>query len=261
MAVIRIEDWIEKKSQGRRISMLTAYDAAFAALLAQVEGLDLILVGDSLGMVVQGHTTTRAVRMKDMLYHTEMVARTAGGTIPIVGDMPYHSFDSADEALQNARALMDAGASAVKIEGNKPEVVNRLVGDGIPVMGHLGLLPQTAEQFKVQGKDNAAAEEIYRDALELEEQGAFAVVLECVPRGLAERISAALKIPTIGIGAGPDCDGQVLVLHDMLGLTEGYLPKFVKRYAQLNAMVIEAAQQYSNDVKSGSFPTDEYSYH
>lgn len=261
MAVIRIEDWIEKKSQGRRISMLTAYDAAFAALLAQVEGLDLILVGDSLGMVVQGHTTTRAVSMKDMLYHTEMVARTAGDTIPIVGDMPYHSFDSADEALQNARALMEAGASAVKIEGNKPEVVKRLNGDEIPVMGHLGLLPQTAEQFKVQGKDNAAAEEIYRDALELEEQGAFAVVLECVPRGLAERISAALKIPTIGIGAGPDCDGQVLVLHDMLGLTEGYLPKFVKRYAQLNAMVIEAAQQYSDDVKSGTFPTDKFSYH
>lgn len=261
MAIIQRDEWIEKKSQGRRISMLTAYDAAFASLLVQVKNLDLILVGDSLGMVVQGHNTTRAVRMEDMVYHTEMVARAAGNAIPIVGDMPYHSFDSAEEALKNALKLMTAGASAVKIEGNKPDVVRRLVAEGIPVMGHLGLLPQTAEQFKVQGKDNQAAEEIYRDALEMERQGAFAVVLECIPRALAERISAALKIPTIGIGAGPDCDGQVLVLHDMLGLTEGYLPKFVKRYAQLNAMVVEAVQKYTDEVKAGSFPNDTYSYH
>lgn len=261
MTVIQRDEWIEKKSQGHRISMLTAYDAAFASLLIQVKNLDMILVGDSLGMVVQGHNTTRAVRMEDMVYHTEMVARAAGNTIPIVGDMPYHSFDSADEALKNALKLMTAGAAAVKIEGNKPDVVTRLVAEGIPVMGHLGLLPQTAEQFKVQGKDNQAADEIYRDALELESHGAFALVLECIPRALAKRISAALKIPSIGIGAGPDCDGQVLVLNDMLGLTEGYLPKFVKRYAQLNAMVVEAVQQYSDEVKAGSFPNDTYSYH
>ncbi|MFW5712508.1 MAG: 3-methyl-2-oxobutanoate hydroxymethyltransferase [Spirochaetota bacterium] len=261
MAVIQRDEWIEKKARGHRISMLTAYDAAFASLLVQIENLDMILVGDSLGMVVQGHNTTRAVRMEDMVYHTELVARSAGNAIPIVGDMPYHSFDSADEALKNALKLMSAGAAAVKIEGNKPDVVTRLVAEGIPVMGHLGLLPQTAEQFKVQGKDNAAAEEIYRDALELEQHGAFAVVLECIPRALAQRISESLKIPTIGIGAGPDCDGQVLVLHDMLGLTEGYLPKFVKRYAQLNAMVVEAAQQYCDEVKSRDFPTDKFSYH
>lgn len=260
MAVINTADWTKKKAAGVKISMLTAYDSAFTALLSQVEGLDLILVGDSLGMVIQGHDTTRAVKMKDMVYHTEIVARVSSG-IPVIGDMPYHSFDSPDEALENARQLMDVGASAVKIEGNKPEVVSLLCKKGIPVMGHLGLLPQTAEKFKVQGKDTEAAETIYRDALDLEAHGAFSVVLECVPRDLAQRISRAMKIPTIGIGAGPDCDGQVLVLHDMLGLTQGYLPKFVKGYAQLDKAVIDAIQRYSDEVKSGSFPTDSYSYH
>ena len=254
------KEWIDKKAEGERITMLTAYDAAFASLLSQVDGLDMILVGDSLGMVIQGQDTTRAVTMDAMLYHTEIVARSSGG-IPVIGDMPYHSFDTAGEAFTNARRLLEAGASAVKIEGNKPEVVNRLVGAGIPVMGHLGLLPQTAENFKVQGKDNDAADTIFKDALELEAQGAFAVVLECVPRSLAQKITEALKIPSIGIGAGPDCDGQVLVLHDMLGLTQGYSPKFVKRFAQLDSMVIEAVQSYSDEVKSGSFPTDPYSYH
>ncbi|MCF7915503.1 MAG: 3-methyl-2-oxobutanoate hydroxymethyltransferase [Spirochaetaceae bacterium] len=258
--VIDKQKWIDKKADGKRITMLTAYDAAFTSLLSQVDGLDMILVGDSLGMVIQGHDTTRAVSMDAMLYHTEIVARSGRG-IPVIGDMPYHSFDTADEALMNATRLMEAGASAVKIEGNKPEVVIRLVEDGIPVMGHLGLLPQTAENFKVQGKDNEAADTIFKDALELEAQGAFAVVLECVPRSLAQKITGALKIPSIGIGAGPDCDGQVLVLHDMLGLTQGYSPKFVKRFAQLDSAVIEAVQSYSDEVKSGSFPTDPYSYH
>ncbi len=254
------QEWIDKKAAGERITMLTAYDAAFASLLSQVEGLDMILVGDSLGMVIQGHDTTRAVTMEAMLYHTEIVARSSRG-VAVIGDMPYHSFDTADEALSNARRLMEAGAAAVKIEGNKPEVVSRLVQAGIPVMGHLGLLPQTAENFKVQGKDTEAADTIFKDSLELEAQGAFAVVLECVPRSLAHKITGALKIPTIGIGAGPDCDGQVLVLHDMLGLTQGYSPKFVKRFAQLDSAVVEAVQSYSDEVKSGSFPTDPYSYH
>lgn len=253
-------EWRAKKAAGERITMLTAYDAAFASLLSQVEGLDMILVGDSLGMVIQGHGTTRAVTMEAMLYHTEIVARSSRGRA-IIGDMPYHSFDTADEALMNARRLMEAGASAVKIEGSKPEVVKRLDEEGIPVMGHLGLLPQTAENFKVQGKDTEAADTIFKDSLELEAQGAFAVVLECVPRSLARKVSGALKIPSIGIGAGPDCDGQVLVLHDMLGLTQGYSPKFVKRFAQLDSTVIEAVQSYSDEVKSGSFPTDPYSYH
>src|SRR6056297_99859 len=258
--VIDRQEWVDKKAAGERITMLTAYDAAFASLLSQVDGLDMILVGDSLGMVIQGQDTTRAVTMDAMLYHTEIVARASQG-IAVIGDMPYHSFDTADEALNNARRLMEAGASAVKIEGNKPEVVSRLVEAGIPVMGHLGLLPQTAENFKVQGKDNKTADTIFKDALELEAQGAFAVVLECVPRSLAQKITEALKIPSIGIGAGPDCDGQVLVLHDMLGLTQGYSPKFVKRFAQLDSMVIEAVQSYSDEVKSGNFPTDPYSYH
>ncbi len=260
MALIQKHDWTDKKARGDRISMLTAYDSAFAALLSQVDGLDLILVGDSLGMVVQGHDTTRAVTMDNMVYHTEIVARVSSG-LPVIGDMPYHSFDSADEALQNAGRLIEVGAAAVKIEGNKPEVSRRLVEEGIPVMGHLGLLPQTAEKFKVQGKDTAAADTIFNDALEVEKQGAFSLVLECVPRGLAERISRALTIPTIGIGAGPDCDGQVLVLHDMLGLTQGYSPKFVKKFAQLDSVVIEAVQRYNDEVKSGNFPTDTFSYH
>lgn len=254
------EAFIQRKQAGERLVMLTAYDATFAGLINKIDKVDLLLVGDSLGMVIQGYSSTRQVKMRDILYHSEIVARTAPN-IPVIGDMPYHSFDTPDRALENARDLMHVGVKGVKIEGNKPEVVRSLVEAGIPVMGHLGLLPQTAEQFKVQGKDAADAEQMKKDALELEEAGVFSLVLECIPRKLAAEIGEALKIPTIGIGAGPDCDGQVLVLQDMLGLTKGYLPKFVKQYVQLGDLASKALSDYADEVKQGTFPTDKNSYH
>jgi len=257
---ISVEDFIRQKKSGNRLVMITSYDAAFTAIINAAKAADLILVGDSLGMVIQGHTTTRAVRIEQMIYHTEIVARTSPN-IPVIGDMPFHTFDTPETALSTARLLMEAGAVGVKIEGNKPEVVRSLVTHGIPVMGHLGLLPQTAENFKVQGKNAEDAELMIHDAQELQEAGAFSVVLECIPRSLGASITAELDIPTIGIGAGPDCDGQVLVLHDMLGLTSGYLPKFVKKYADLEASVSKAMRDYAEEVRSGAFPSDEFSYH
>jgi 3-methyl-2-oxobutanoate hydroxymethyltransferase len=259
-AVFTIEEYIRLKKKGRKLAMVTSYDSTFTRLINQVEGIDLILVGDSLGMVVQGHESTRAVTLDQMVYHTEIVARCSQH-IPVVADMPYHTFDTPEEALDAAAKLMEAGAGAVKIEGNKPDVVWALAEHKIPVMGHLGLLPQTAENFKVQGKNTEDAARMLRDALELQERGAFAIVLECVPRSLGGAITKELDIPTIGIGAGPDCDGQVLVLQDLLGLTRGYLPKFVRKFADLGDSVTEALKDYAEEVKKGSFPGDEYSYH
>jgi len=258
--IITRQDYIDRKHTGDKIVMLTAYDAAFAGIMELSGEIDVILVGDSLGMVVQGHDTTRKVSLDHMLYHTEIVCRAAP-SIPIIADMPFHTFDDPAEALKNAEALIKTGADGVKIEGNKAEVVRRITGGGIPLMGHLGLLPQTAVQFKVQGKDEAAAEKLMNDAVELEKNGAVAIVLECVPRSLAASVSAALRIPTIGIGAGPDCDGQVLVLHDMLGLNHGHLPKFVKQYSQLGELTRNAISEYSREVKNGTFPSDSHSYH
>lgn len=258
--IFSVEKFINLKKSGRRLVMVTAYDSAFTELINQTGAVDLILVGDSLGMVIQGHTSTREVRIEHMVYHTEIVARISKN-VPVVGDLPFHTFDTPDQALESARMLIDAGAEAVKIEGSKPDVVSRLTKQGIPVMGHLGLLPQTAEKFKVQGKNIEDAEKMIHDALNLQENGAFAVVLECIPRSLGAEITSKLDIPTIGIGAGPDCDGQVLVLQDMLGLTSGYLPKFVKKFADLGSTVTMALRDYAYEVKKGSYPNDEYSYH
>jgi len=260
LKLVNRQDYIGYKKNGKKIVMLTAYDAAFAGIMEKSGTIDVILVGDSLGMVVQGHDSTRQVKLEQMVYHTEMVARAAGA-IPIIGDMPFHSFDTPEKALENATKLMDAGASGVKIEGNKAGVVKKITGAGIPLMGHLGLLPQTARQFKVQAKDQTGADQLIRDAVELQESGAIAVVLECVPRSLARTVSQELDIPTIGIGAGPDCDGQVLVLHDMLGLSTGHLPKFVKRYSRLHEIISEALEEYAGEVREGSFPSDSHSYH
>ncbi len=259
-SLITRSDYMSWKDAGDRIVMLTAYDAAFAGIMNSSGVIDVILVGDSMGMVVQGRDSTRDVRMEDMLYHTEIVDRSAPD-LPIIGDMPFHTFDTPEEALRNAGALIDAGADGVKIEGNKPDVVRRITSAGIPLIGHLGLLPQTATAYKVQAKEKREAEQLLQDAVELQDCGAAAVVLEAVPRSLAARVTEILHIPTIGIGAGPDCDGQVLVMHDMLGLTRGRVPKFVKRYAGLDEEILQAFIEYSREVKNGEFPSDEYSYH
>jgi 3-methyl-2-oxobutanoate hydroxymethyltransferase len=299
----------EMKRQGRRIVMCTAYDAAFGTIIARSAAADLLLVGDSLAMVVQGKETTREVTLDQMVYHTEMTVRgvrrglgrsmeqaeTAGlepsgaaaeetsveseaesglhspgaaaekpgvePGLPVIGDMPFGTYGDPDTAVASARRLIGAGAAAVKIEGSGTAVARALTEAGIPVMGHLGLLPQTAERFTVQGKDSDAAEEMKRDARALEEAGVFSLVLECIPRRLAREVSELLEIPTIGIGAGPACDGQVLVLHDMLGLTEGYLPKFVKRFAELGSTAEEGIRTYAHEVREGSFPKDSESYH
>jgi 3-methyl-2-oxobutanoate hydroxymethyltransferase len=282
----------DMKREGRRLVMITAYDAAFAGIIARSGAVDLLLVGDSLAMVVQGKETTREVTLEQMEYHTEMAARGAarslerssrqvedqglepageggessGGArvnelLPIIGDMPYGTFSTPERAVIAARRLIRAGAHGVKIEGSDTAVVRALTDAGIPVMGHLGLLPQTAERFTVQGKQAEAAEKMLADALALEEAGAFSLVLECIPRALAERISSRLTVPTIGIGAGPGCDGQVLVLHDMLGLTEGYLPKFVKPFADLGSTTEEGVRSYARAVRAGTFPDDAHSYH
>jgi len=256
-----------KKASGERIVALTAYDFPQAALVEQA-GVDLILVGDSLGMVVLGYPNTIPVTMEEMIHHTKAVTRACRRAL-VVGDMPYFSFHlSAEETIRNAsRFLKEAGASAVKIEGASParlRLVRALVEAEIPVMGHVGLTPQSIHrfgQYKVRGKDAAEAGRILREARALEAAGAFAVVLECVPAELARRVTGSLKIPTIGIGAGPGCDGQILVLHDLLGFSTGYLPKFVRTYANLSEVIGGAVRRYAEDVRKGAFPDAEHSYH
>lgn len=241
------------------IVMITAYDASFASLAAEAKA-DVILVGDSLGMVVQGREHTRSVTLEQMMYHTEMV-RTGAPDLPVISDLPFGTFASPEIAVTSAHGLMKAGADGVKYEGPDTGVAVALLDAGIPVMGHLGLLPQTAEQFKVQGKDEVTASRLLKESLALEKAGVFSLVLECIPLKLAKEVSNALSIPTIGIGAGPHCDGQVLVIHDMLGLTRNYLPKFVKPYGRFREMGVEAIARYRSEVKEGIFPDDRYSYH
>ena len=231
-------------------------------------GIDLILVGDSLGMVVLGYENTIPVTMDEMLHHTKAVARAVQRAL-IVGDMPYFSFHlSVDETVSNAsRFLKEAGAHAVKIEGateKRLSLIQTLIEAEIPVMGHVGLTPQSIYhlgQFKVRGKEIAEAKKIMKEALSLEKAGVFAVVLECVPMELAREITRMLKVPTIGIGAGPYCDGQILVFHDLVGYADGYLPKFVKRYADLHEVLSQAFKAYAEDVRQGAFPDDAHSYH
>lgn len=255
----------DMKKKGERLSMLTAYDYPTAAAMDEA-GIDVILVGDSLGMVVLGYDSTLPVTMEDMLHHTKAVTRAAKRAM-VIGDMPFMSYQvSVEEAVRNAgRFMQEAGAHGVKLEGGREvaEVTRRIAQAGIPVMAHIGLTPQSVHQlggYKVQGKDHPSATRLLEDAKILEEAGAFSVVLECVPAALAEKITASLSISTIGIGGGVHCDGQVLVVHDMLGLFERFTPKFVKKYATLNVQIKEAVAQYIDEVKKGVFPGPEHSF-
>lgn len=249
---------VEMKSRGEKISVLTAYDYATGRLIDE-SGIDVALVGDSLGMVVLGYETTLMVTMDDMIRHSAAVARGAKRAL-VVADMPFMSYQtSADDAIRNAGALMQTGAAAVKLEGGEQvkEIVKRLVDIGIPVMGHVGLTPQSVHQFggfKIQGKDEENAERIRSEAMHLQESGAFAVVLEMIPAALAKEISESVSIPTIGIGAGPDCDGFVLVSHDMLGMYDKFVPSFVKQYANLWQTTLDAFKSYDSDIKERRYP-------
>lgn len=255
----------EKKARKEKITMLTAYDYSTAVMVDQA-GIDVILVGDSLGNVVLGYETTLPVTMDDMIHHTRAVARGTKNSL-LVGDMPFLSYHiSIPEAVRNAgRFIQEGGAQAVKLEGGEERVdtIKAVLDAQIPVMGHIGLTPQSVHQFggfKVQGKDVETARKLVRDAKALESAGVFAIVLECVPAALAERITAEISVPTIGIGAGPGCDGQVLVINDMLGLYGGFTPKFVKKYANLNPVILEALRQYKEEVESGAFPAAEHCF-
>ena len=260
-----ILDIKKMKIQGEKIAVLTAYDFGMASILDESD-IDIILVGDSLGNVVLGYENTIPVTMEDMLHHTKAVSRASQNAL-IVADMPFLSYQvSPETALANAgRFLKEANVQAVKLEGGQEQVetVHKITCAGIPVMGHLGLTPQSIHQlggYKVQGKKEDAAEKMMRDAKRLEEAGAFSLVLECVPEKLAADITRSLSIPTIGIGAGVHCDGQVLVINDMLGMYERMTPKFVKKYANLNLDIRNAVKRYIQDVKTNSFPDSEHSF-
>ncbi len=252
------------RGKGEKIAVLTCYDASFAALL-EANGVDILLVGDSLGMVLQGHETTLPVTLDDMVYHTACVARGAKKSF-IVADMPFGTFqNSPQEAFVHAAPLMVAGAQMVKLEGGASmiETVRFLTERGIPVCGHIGLTPQSVHQmggYRVQGKESAAAQQILQDAVALEQAGAGMIVLEAIPALLAAEITAALSIPTIGIGAGAACSGQVLVLHDMLDIYPGKKARFVKNYMQGATSVADAVARYVREVKAGSFPDQEHSF-
>src|SRR3979411_1245056 len=253
------------KDEGRRFAMLTAYDYLSAQVLDEA-GIPILLVGDSLGMVVLGYPTTLPVTLDEMLHHAKAVARGSRQAL-LVGDLPFMSYHaSIEQAITSAgRFLQEGGMHAVKLEGGGRivEITRQLTSMGIPVMGHLGLTPQFVHQmggFKVQGKSDKQGARILSDAKELEQAGAFSLVLEGVPSDLATRVTKALRIPTVGIGAGAGTDGQVLVFHDMLGLTAGKAPKFVRRYANLAEDITEAAQRYAKEVGDGSFPGPEHSY-
>ncbi len=255
---------LDMKRRGEKITMLTAYDATFAGVVERA-GVDSILVGDSLGMVVQGHDSTLPVSVDDVVYHCAAVSR--GSRQPLlIADMPFMSDATLDLALTNAQRLMaEGGAQMVKIEGagEKLEYVARLVACGVPVCGHLGLTPQSVHQFggyRVQAREQAAAEQLLRDAEALQQAGARLLVLECVPTSVARRVSHALTIPTIGIGAGPDCDGQVLVLHDMLGVVAGHKPRFARDFMAGASSVQEACEAFAAAVRDGSYPSEAESY-
>jgi len=266
MKSIRITDFTAKKQRGEKLVLITAYDYP-TAFYVDAAGVDGILVGDTLGMVVLGHETTLPVTMEQMLDRTAAVARAAKGAL-VIADMPFLSYQvNDDEAVRNAgRFLKEAGARAVKLEGGHrmAPLVRRLTEIGIPVMGHLGMTPQSVHQFggfRLQGRERAESEQILADALELEAAGAFALVLELVPAELAATITNSLHIPTIGIGAGPACDGEIQVFHDMLGLFEWLKPRHAKRYAEVGKLIQRAVAQYVAEVRAGDFPTDENCFH
>ena len=265
MPKLAIPELRESKRRGQKLSMLTAYDYPTARIVDQA-GVDMILVGDSLGMVCLGYPDTVPVTMDEMVHHTAAVARAVERAI-IVGDLPYLSYQvCAEDAVRNSgRLFKEARADCVKLEGGRSQAdkVEAIVRAGIPVMGHIGLTPQTAIQlggFKVQGREPDAARALQEDAKALESAGAFAVVLECVPSSVAAKITQAVSIPTIGIGAGPHCDGQVLVLHDLVGLFERFVPKFVKRYANLSEEIRKAVESFRSEVETGAFPGKEHEF-
>ena len=261
MKPVRVPDLRAMKNEGTKISVLTAYDAVMAGILDKA-GIDVILVGDSLGMVVLGMETTIPVTLDMMIHHTRAVCRGTNRAL-VVTDMPFLSYQAnADEAVRNAgRLLQEGGAAAVKIEGGQPivQTMKRMTSYGIPVMGHLGLTPQSVHAFggfRQQAKDKGSADRLLDDAKALEDAGAFSIVLESIPSDVACRVTSALSIPTIGIGAGPHCDGQVLVCNDAFGFyDERPAPSFVKQYARLSEVVSEAARAYIDEVRSGRFPT------
>jgi 3-methyl-2-oxobutanoate hydroxymethyltransferase len=277
--VVKIED-IKALKGNRKLTMLTAYDYPTAKILSRA-GVDMLLVGDSLGMVVLGYPDTKSVTLQDIVRHAGAVvrgnlaavaeskvrepdsaARDADGNVGsfVVADMPIHTTDTVGMALRNARYILEeTGVDAVKIEGD-PHIVEALAGAGIAVMAHTGLKPQQAEKYGLTGKSSDEAEAIFAEAVALEKAGAFALVLECIPSELAKRITGVLKIPTIGIGAGKDCDGQVLVSSDLLGLYDDFKPKFVRRYADLATEIFNATNQFKKDTENGTFPAEKESF-
>lgn len=255
----------ELKAQGRRFPMLTVYEAP-AARWIEAAGIPVLLVGDSLGTTVLGFDTTLPVTMEDMVRHTSAVTRAVEKAL-VVADLPFLSYQASTvDALTNGgRLLAEGGADAVKLEGGAEicDQVSALISAGIPVMGHIGLTPQAVNQlggYRVQGRDSSGANRILEDAIALEKAGAFAIVLEAVPSDVAKSVTSSVDVPTIGIGAGPECDGQVLVFHDFLGISVGRLPKFVKTYASIGQSVQNAAQEFAREVEAGLFPTSDYSY-
>ena len=265
MSRITIQDFLRKKSEHRKITMLTAYDYPFAKIVDEA-GIDAIIVGDSVGMVVQGIENTLPVTMDEMIYHTKIVSRAVNNAM-VIGDLPFMSYQaSIEEAVRNAgRFLKEAGASAVKIEGGAEVAghIRAMTKSDIPVMAHIGLTPQSIHRmggYKVQGKTEESAKRLLEEAHAAEDAGAFSLLLEAIPKGLARKITKELSIPTIGIGAGPHCDGQVLVLHDVIGLFERFLPRFAKRYANLRDETLRAIVAYKEEVEKGIFPSEEQSF-
>jgi 3-methyl-2-oxobutanoate hydroxymethyltransferase len=262
---ITVPHIVKMKQRGEKITCLTAYDYSFARILDEA-GVEMLLVGDSLGCVVQGCANTLAVTMDEMIYHTRLVVRGRKRAL-VIGDMPFMSYQvGKDEALRNAgRFFKEAGAEAIKLEGGVAvqESIRAIVDAGMPVMGHIGLTPQSVHQFggyKIQGREKERREALLRDAVAVAEAGAFAVVLEGMPIDLAGEITERLAIPTIGIGAGLQCDGQVLVIHDMLGLFDDFVPKFVKRYADVKQTMLGAVKEFVGEVKAHKFPAEEHSF-
>ncbi len=255
----------QMKTEGKKITMITAYDYAMAGMMDEA-GVEMVLVGDSVGNVMLGYGSTIPVTMDEMIHHTKAVCRGIKNCL-VVGDMPFMSYQvsEADAVMNAGRFLKETGCTAIKLEGGTTvaKTVEKIVAAGIPVVGHIGLTPQSVNQmggYKVQGKSLEAAQQLIADAKALEAAGVFAIVLECVPAALATKLSAELSVPTIGIGAGNGCDGQVLVVNDMLGLNAGFTPKFVKKYAALRASVVDAVKEYKAEVESGAFPAPEHTF-
>ena len=246
--------------------MVTCYDATFAKLCADSQAVDYLLVGDSLGMVIQGYDNTLAVTLDQMIYHTQAVRRGMASAaqksaVEIIADLPVHTYDSPAQAVESSRALLKAGADAVKLEGPALEVIEALSKEGIRVCGHIGLTPQSILDYKVQGKTETEAQRLQHEAHSIQKAGAEMIVFEMIPAALAQKLTGELTIPTIGIGAGAGCSGQVLVLYDLLGLNQGFNPKFLKKFGSGASMVLQALKLYSQEVRDGSYPSDAHSFH